>query len=443
MPDAASRSARLFARAQEFLPGGVSRNTLLYDGPMLYASYAKGCRVVDVDGRERIDFANNVASHIHGHAYPPIVEAVSEQIGRGTGFTMATEIEIDFAELLCGRSDSFDKIRFVNSGTEAVMAGMKAARAYTGRSKIAKVEGGYHGAYDYAEVSQAPSPENWGAADCPAAVPLAKGTPRGLVDDTIVIPYNDTEVALKILNRHAHEIAAVVIDPLPHRVCMVPASGNFVNALRRWTIENHALLIFDEVITFRSEVGGMQAHYEVRPDLTAMGKMIGGGFPVGALAGVNDVMQVFVSGEYGVPLPLSGTFSANPVTMTAGYTALRYFGPSEVAKLNELGDYARKNLTELFRTLDIPVCVTGIGSLFRVHLKPEPPKNFRETFQAPAEKAVVGAIVRSLYEEGFMMIHTCSAALSTPMTRLEIDMLVDALNRILKSLRPRILEVAA
>lgn len=164
MPEAeSSKSAALFARAQKCLPGGVSRNTLLRGANPLYVGHGKGCRVTDVDGAERIDFANNMTSHIHGHAYPPIVEAVSAQLQRGTAFTMGTEAEVLFAEHLCGRASAFERIRFVNSGTEAVMAGMKAARAYTGRTKIAKVEGSYHGSYDYAEVSQAPSPDNWAA----------------------------------------------------------------------------------------------------------------------------------------------------------------------------------------------------------------------------------------------------------------------------------------
>ncbi|HHB83479.1 MAG TPA: aminotransferase class III-fold pyridoxal phosphate-dependent enzyme, partial [Devosia sp.] len=190
-------SEALFERARKILPGGVSRNTILRGNHPLYAASGKGCVVRDVDGVERLDFANNMASHIHGHAFAPIVEAVSKQLEKSTAFTMATEQEVAYGEHLCGRSGGFDKIRFVNSGTEAVMAGMKAARAFTGRAKIAKVEGSYHGAYDFAEVSQAPTPQNWGPQDHPNAVPLAQGTPRGISDEMIIIPFNDAEKALE------------------------------------------------------------------------------------------------------------------------------------------------------------------------------------------------------------------------------------------------------
>ena len=172
------KSAALFERAQKILPGGVSRNTLLRGSHPLYVDYGKGCKVVDVDGVERIDFANNMASHIHGHAFGPIVDAVSAQLQRGMAFTMATEAEVLFAEHMCSRSPSFEKFRFVNSGTEAVMAGMKAARAFTGRVKIAKVEGSYHGAYDYAEVSQAPSPRKLGQPGPPKRGSTGPGNPE-------------------------------------------------------------------------------------------------------------------------------------------------------------------------------------------------------------------------------------------------------------------------
>jgi len=433
-----SVSEDLRRRACQVLPGGVSRNTLLYDGPVLYADHGYGCRVVDVEGRERIDFANNVASHIHGHAYAPIVEAVVAQVRRGTGFTMATEAEVRFAEHLCGRSPSFDRVRFVNSGSEAVMAAVKAARAFTGRPKLAKVEGAYHGAYDYTEVSQAPAPSNWGLRDRPSAVPLAHGTPQRLVDDTVILPFNDPDAAIALLDEHRGEIACVLVDPLPHRVGMVRISDDFVRALRQWTRDNAALLVFDEVITFRTEYGGVQQRLDVSPDITAMGKMIGGGFPVGALAGRAEVMDVLdpSAGHGGARLPLSGTFSANPVTMTAGYVAMTHFDRQAVERLNALGDYARAGLGQAIARADVPACVTGTGSLLRLHLKPEAPRNYREAFAAPPQKRAMGALVAALYDEGIMMIHTGSAALSTAMGPAEIDRLCEAAERALGRIRP-------
>lgn len=429
------KSAALFERAQKVLPGGVSRNTLLRGANPLYVKHGKGCRVVDVDGAERIDFANNVASHIHGHAFGPIVDAVSAQLHRGTAFTMATEAEVLFAEHLCNRASSFERIRFINSGTEAVMAGMKAARAYTGRSKIAKVEGSYHGAYDYAEVSQAPTPENWGSLDHPNPVPLAQGTPASVLEDILILPFNDPDGAIAILDECADQVACVLIDPIPHRVGMVPVAADFLRAIRAWTIKNGALLMFDEVITFRTEVGGMQSRYDVAPDLTSLGKMIGGGFPVGALAGSAEVMNVFVKGEKGLRLPHSGTFSANPVTMTAGLVALEHFDEEAVFRLNALGDYARAQLSESISRAGVPACVTGTGSLFRLHLKPEPPKNYREAHLSAQESKALSALIDALYDNGIMMIHTCTAALSTPMGRAEIDQLAEAMLKSLGSIK--------
>lgn len=427
-------SAELFARAGKVLPGGVSRNTLLRGAHPLYVDHGEGCRVIDVDGVERIDFANNMASLIHGHAHPKITEAVSAQLRRGTAFTMATEAEVLYAEHLCGRAPGFDKVRFVNSGTEAVMAGLKAARAYTGRSKIAKVEGSYHGAYDFAEVSQAATPENWGQSNRPNSSPLAQGTPEGVLEEVIVIPFNDPETAITILDMHKTEIACVLIDPIPHRVGMVMADPEFISQIHAWTRTNGSLLMFDEVITFRTETGGTQARFNITPDLTAMGKMIGGGFPVGALAGRNDVMDVFVAGDKGLRLPHSGTFSANPVTMTAGRVAMEMFDEEAVTRLNELSDRARANIAEAIAVAGAPACVTGTGSLFRIHLKPNPPSNYRESYPSASEQAALSGFVDALYDAGIMPIHTGSGTLSTAMETAEIDRLAEAVLSALRAI---------
>ncbi len=425
----------LYEQACQVLPGGVSRNTIFRTPHPFYADKASGCRVTDVEGVERIDFANNMASLIHGHAHPAIVSAVSEQLQRGSAFSMATEAEVCFAQHLCSRSPAFDKIRFVNSGTEAVMAGVKAARAFTGRAKIAKVEGAYHGTYDYAEVSQTSSPANWGAPERPSSVPVAEGTPQGALDDVIVIPFNDPETAVAILNQHAGEIAAVLLDPMPHRVGLIPAGRDFVHALRRWSDVNDAVFLFDEVITFRSTYEGAQAWFDVQPDLTALGKVIGGGFPVGALAGRDEIMQVLDPRQDKVLLPHSGTFSANPITMTAGRVAMELFDQTAVERLNALGDYARQGIREAISEVGARACVTGGGSLLRVHLKPEIPANYRSAYMSADEVARVRFLVDHLSENGIMMINTCSAALSTAMTEAEIDTLVEALRTGLLQLR--------
>jgi glutamate-1-semialdehyde 2,1-aminomutase len=426
---ALSRSAALYQRALEILPGGVSRNTVLRDPHPLYADFGSGCRVTDIEGRERIDFANNMASLIHGHAHPEVVAAVTAQLSRGTAFTLATEIEVHYAEHLCRRNPNFEKIRFVNSGTEALMCALKAARAFTGRPKIAKVEGAYHGQYDYAEVSQTAKPESWGSVDHPTSVPVAHGTPAAALADVVVIPFNDCERARAILDEHAETLACVLLDLMPHRVGLNPAEPEFVETLRAWTREHDALLVLDEVITFRTARGGLQTWYDLTPDLTALGKIIGGGFPAGAVLGRAEVMDVMNPLAEKVLFPHSGTFSANPVTMTAGLTAMQLFDGATIACMNALADRARHGIEEAIRSTGIPACVTGAGSMIRVHLKERPPRNYREAFMTPAENRRLKVLLDHLLDEGLMMINTCTATISSPMTEAEIDTLVAALER--------------
>jgi glutamate-1-semialdehyde 2,1-aminomutase len=422
-----SRSAELYTRAQKTLPGGVSRNTVLRSPHPVYVDHASGSTVTDIEGAEYLDCANNMASLIHGHAHPAIVEAVTAQLSRGTAFALATEIEIEYAEYLCSRNPAFERIRFVNSGTEAVMGAIKAARAATGRPKMAKVEGAYHGLYDFAEVSQTSSPSTWGPEERPESVPVARGTPAGVLSDVVVLPFNDPERAVAILDEHRGEIACVILDPMPHRVGLTPADEAFVRALRDWTTDDGSLLVFDEVITFRTEYGGMQDRYTAVPDLTALGKIIGGGFPVGALAGRADVMEVMNPLADDVRFPHSGTFSANPVTMTAGLVAMRMYDRDAVATLNARAARAVEGIRRGIAATGANASVTGAGSLFRVHFKADPPRNHREAFASPGEAERRADMLDHLFNSGFLMINTCSAALATTMTNSDIDALVTAI----------------
>ncbi|MBT4522333.1 MAG: aminotransferase class III-fold pyridoxal phosphate-dependent enzyme, partial [Halieaceae bacterium] len=235
------------------------------------------------------------------------------------------------------------------------------------------------------------------------------------------------ERAIAILDQHASDLACVLLDLMPHRVGLVPASKAFVTALHQWARDNGALMVCDEVITFRANYGGAQEWYELRPDLTAMGKMIGGGFPVGALAGRADVMDVMNPLADTLLFPHSGTFSANPVTMTAGLAAMEMFDPPAVMKLNQLADYARQQISEAVKIADIPACVTGGGSMFRVHMKPEAPPNYRAAFVSPEELKLTQLLLEHLLDQGFIMINTCSGVLSTVMQKREIDSLAEAM----------------
>ncbi|MDG1438074.1 MAG: aspartate aminotransferase family protein [Emcibacteraceae bacterium] len=412
-----SKSSDLYDRGLKVMPGGCSRNTILRKPHPLYVEKGEGCYVTDIEGVKRVDFANNMCSLVHGHAHPEVVDAVSAQLSKGTAFTIGTEVEVQFAEHIVSRSDSFDKMRFVNSGTEAVMSCIKASRAFTGRSKIAKAEGAYHGLYDYAEVSQTSKPENWGDADSPSSVPVAYGTPKAALDDVIIIPFNDPERAIKILEENKDDIACVLLDVMPHRVGLITAEDAFIQAIYKWTRSNDSLLVFDEVITYRSNYGGAQEWYEgVTPDLTAMGKMIGGGFPVGALAGRADVMDTMDPLASKVLFPHSGTFSANPITMTAGLVSMEMFDQDAVLKLNKLADYARNSIRETINLADVPVSVSGAGSMYRIHMKENVPNTYREGYVTPAESALIKTLLDHMFDEGIMMINTCSGVLSTVMT---------------------------
>lgn len=427
---------QLYAQACKVLPGGISRNVIFRKPHPYYVSEASGAYVTDIHGVKRVDFANNIASLIHGHAHPKIVEAVCEQIRKGTAYTLGTEVEIEHARLLCNRVPGFDKIRFVNSGTEAVMAMIKTARAFTGKSKIAKAEGGYHGSFDTAEVSQSSSPATWGNIDHPNSVPHVKGTPQSVLDNVVIYPYNDVERTINILNEHAGEIACVLIDPVPHRIGMVQASEAFVEALYNWTRKNDALLCFDEVICFRVAYDGAQSSYKVKPDLTSLGKIIGGGFPVGAFAGRQDIMNILDPGGSDFRFALSGTFSANPVSMIAGKVAMEMFDREAVENINNVSQTAVSQIYEAGKLAGIPLSITGKGSMFKVHFRETPPVTYRDCYEDAGVKSIMNRFLDNMYKEGVIMINSCSSVVSTVITQKEIDMLSEAMLKSFRVIKP-------
>jgi len=434
-----TNSQNLYKRAKEVLTGGVSRNTVFRRPHPFYTATAHGSYVTDIDGTERIDFANNMASLIHGHSHPVIVEAVTNQMRKGTAYTLGTKIEVEFAELLVKRNYNFEKIRFVNSGTEAVMSMIKAARAYTGRAKIAKAEGAYHGTYDFAEISQIATPNNWGDIDKPNSVPVAYGTPQCVMNGVIVFPYNDTERTLKLLEENKDDLACVLIDPIAHRIGMFPVEEDYLMAIYKWTRKNKVLLVFDEVVTYRVSYNGAQSKYPIRPDLTALGKIIGGGFPVGAIAGNDEIMSVFDPTRRILKQPHSGTFSANPITMVAGKTAMELFDSQAVKDINHMTAMARKQIREAIKEADVPVKITGAGSMFRVHFRHKPPTTYRETYQDKEERQLIHDFLDYMFlKENIMMVNTFSCMFATTITQREVDRLTDALFKGFKKYKDRI-----
>ena len=429
----------IYNRACNVLTGGVSRNTIFREPHPYYVATANGSYITDIEGVERIDFANNMASLIHGHSHPAIVEAVTDQLQRGTAFTMGTEAEVDFAELMIERSATFEKMRFVNSGTEAVMTMIKASRVYTNKPKIAKAEGAYHGTYDYAEMSQTANPSNWGDINKPNTLPVVEGTPQGVIDDVVIFPFNDIERTLNILDQHTNEIACVLIDPAPHRVGLFLATNEFIEAIYNWTRKNNALMVFDEVVTYRVNYGGAQDSYTVKPDLTALGKMIGGGFPIGALAGRSEIMEVLDPRAKKLRHPHSGTFSANPISTTAGRVAMELFDEEAVLKLNALTNIAKLQIEESIKIADVPISITGSGSMFRLHLQANSPTNYREAYHTKEKKALINELLDYLFlKENIIMINTCACMFATTLTQKEVDRLSEALLNGFKLIKPKL-----
>ena len=431
-----NREQALYDRACKVLPGGVSRNIVFRKPHPHYVAKAQGCYLEDINGVKRIDFVNNIASLIHGHAHPAILQAVWEQMQKGTALAIGTEAEIMHAEHFIQRVPGFEKIRFVNSGTEAVMALIRTARAYTGKYKIAKAEGAYHGSYDFAEVSQTSTPANWGELDHPNSVAHTWHTPPSVLNDVVVYPFNDTNRTLAILDQHADEIACVLIDPVPQRIGMMRAHAGFVEAVYNWTRKNQCLMAFDEVVCFRVDYEGAQAAYSVKPDLTSLGKIIGGGFPIGALAGKTEIMEVMNPSHAPLPFPLSGTFSANPISMTAGRVAMELFDREAVRKVNSLASIAKEQLKQAAVIAGIPLCFTGDGSMFKMHFKESPPRHYRENLEEDTMKKAVSAFLEFMYDQGIILVYSNSCFMNTVMGQKEVDMLSEAALKGFSHIRP-------
>ncbi len=408
-PEPSSKSAELYERARRVIPDGASRSTVLIKPHPVYVAEGKGAWVTDVDGNRYLDCNNNFTSIILGHADPQVERAVKTQMKKGTAFSFATELEIELAELLCARTPSFEKIRFCNSGTEAVMGMIKAARAFTSRTKIIKVEGSYHGTYDHAEASLGSDPSNWGSVARPETVPYAQGAPRSLTEEVRIISFNDVEGARKAIAEVGDELAAVLVDPMPSRVGMPQVEQEFIFALREATRSVGALLILDEVITYRLASGGAQTIYPFDPDLTALAKIIGGGFPVGAIAGREEVMNVFaaVQGDRAA-VPSGGTYTANPITMAAGLACMKELQKGAFSRLEIVGQMIRSGLRNLFDSFGLDWQVTGAGSLFRIHPHGRPIRIYRDAMHSSDESQFMlnfqqRLLEREVYFSGYGM----------------------------------------
>jgi glutamate-1-semialdehyde 2,1-aminomutase len=305
------------------------------------------------------------------------------------------------------------------------MMAIKAARAFTGRPKIVKFEGCYHGSYDFAEVSLSSNPSNWGEGD-PVSIAYSYGTPQSVLDEVVVLRFNDAEMAERRITEHAHELAAVLIDPMPLRAGLIPAEPEFLQLLRELCNAHGIVLIFDEVISLRTAYGGAQETLGVTPDLTTMAKIIGGGFAVGAFGGSAEVMSVFDPSEGYPRAPHGGTFNANPITMVAGLVAMQKLTREEFARLDQLGAMLREGLAEAMDGARVNGQVTGMGSLAQIHLHDRPLSDYRSSLATPEEAERGKAVFRGLLARGIFAAPSLTACLSTPMGQPEINAFVDA-----------------
>src|SRR5581483_11483628 len=373
------RSRALHEEALAVMPGGNTRTTTFFDPYPFYVQRGQGAHVWDVDGVDRLDFNGNYTSLILGHAPPDVVKAAQEAAALGLSFPGPSEHEIRLAEQLTGRLPSLESVRFTNSGTEATMHAVRLARAFTGRPKIAKFEGAYHGTHDWALVSVSPDPRAAGGRRRPKPVAWSAGVPASVLKQVVVLPWNDAEACEQIVEKEAAQLAAVLVDPLLGIGGLLPPAPGFLERLRAVTERHGILLVFDEVISFRVAPGGAQGRLGVRPDLTTLGKIIGGGLPVGAFGGRGDIMALYDPRRGGARLNHGGTFNANPVTMAAGLATLNALTPEAYARLDALGDRLRGGVTRLLQATRRRGQVSGMGSLFCLHWTSTPLTDYRSS----------------------------------------------------------------
>jgi glutamate-1-semialdehyde 2,1-aminomutase len=429
-----SGTAAHYAEARRYLPAGTSRIHYTFAPYPIYARSGCGCRLTDLEGVERLDFLNNMTALIHGHANPAITAALVAQLERGASFSEPSEPELLLARLLVERVPSIEQIHFRNSGTEAVMMAIKLARAYTGRSRIAKFEGFYHGYYDYVQISYDSTPARWGPAEQPASLPSSHGLAEGVSEEVLVLPYNDRTAVEHLLEQHGHTLAALILDPLSNRAgCPLPAPG-FLAFLREITRAYGIVLIYDEVITFRLGYAGAQGAYGGDPDLTALGKIMGGGLPIGAVGGRRALMSLLDPASGGPTVVSGGTFSGNALSMVAGHAAMDQLTPADFARLDRLGDRLRGEATALFRAAGVPGQVTGDGSLFLIVPVSELVESFRSLHPDAAAWTRLDRLHLLLLEEGIIVARRGLGCLSTPMGDAEVDAFLGGLERALARL---------
>lgn len=409
-----SKSRRLYERAKHVLPAGVSYFLRYVDPYPFYTARAKGSKLYDVDDNEYIDFWIGHYALILGHSPPNVIREVKRQVERGSHFGTAHELEIALAEQVKRMVRTAQMIRFTNSGTESAMYATRLARAVTGRDRIGKFEGGWHGGYDALQVAVKP----------PFDLPESGGLTKGALRDTVALPYNRIELVRQKMKKD--KLAAVFVEPVMVAGGCIPAQLEFLKALRELCTENGTLLIFDEIITgFRLAPGGGQQFLGVKPDVTLFGKILGGGFPIGAIAASKEIMEHMDPLKY--PRPKfafhGGTFTANPVTMTAGLATLRALEDGTlINRLNKQGEYLRQELRSIFERKRADVQVTGTGSLWHTHFTKGRIEDSLAADRANKEKLTEYHM--HLIENGVFFLPRKAGALCTSHSKADLEKLL-------------------
>jgi glutamate-1-semialdehyde 2,1-aminomutase len=388
------KSAKLFARAQQILPGGVDSPVRAFKavgGGPLFIDRASGSRIRDLDGRTYIDYVMSWGPLIHGHAPRGLVKALATVARNGTSFGAPVEREVQLGERVRRLMPSIERVRFVNSGTEAAMSAIRVARAATKRDKVIKFEGCYHGHADPFLVQAGSGLMTFG-------VPTSPGVARSATADTLVATYNDLQSCERLCEAHRNSIAAIIVEPIAGNMGVVPPTDGFLEGLRELCTQHGVLLIFDEVISgFRVGLGGAQKLFGVKPDLTCLGKIIGGGLPVGAYGGRADLMELVAPAG---PVYQAGTLSGNPLAMTAGIWSLGQLSQGLYRKLDRLGARLATGLADAARRAGVPLRVNVFGSVLTPFFTSEPVRNYQSALKADTTHYAVffqGMLARGIY----------------------------------------------
>ena len=408
-----TRSQSIFERAKHVIPGGVNspvRACRSVGVDPVFVARGEGAAIYDADGNRYIDLIGSWGPLILGHAQPEILDTIREAMTRGTTFGAPTEIEVKFAEAIRAAYPSMQMVRAVSSGTEATMSALRLARGFTGRSRLIKTDGGYHGHADCLLVAA-------GSGAATLGIPGSAGVPEGAAKDTIVVPYNDLPSVERALA--AGDVAAVIIEPVAGNMGLVPPAPGYLQGLRDLTQKHGALLIFDEVITgFRVAYGGAQARYGITPDLTCLGKIVGGGLPAAAFGGRADIMQKLA--PLG-PVYQAGTLSGNPLAMAAGLKAIEILGrPGTYERLDQLGQRLGDGLAAAARAAGVPACVNRIGSMVTLFFAAGPVTDYASA--KTSDTARFGAFFRRMRERGVFLPPSQFEAMFTSLAHTDEDL---------------------